>query len=254
MMLNNHPLVERHKSNDYKISAVKYYNSNNKSMDEVCEIFDCKKSSLKRWIDRYNSEDNVDRQNRTPISYKVKKEHVDYSLNILKQNEQITMNNLNKVVKEKYNDFDISSQHLGQVILDNNRTRKRTRHEHFPSLRYNQPVDKQSELAKFYREVRKYPLDKIICLDETSISAALKPTYSRCYLGKRCIIKTNNNFVFRNFTLLVAINNSKYLGYEVYDKGMTKEKLKEFLEKYVFSKYKNNLIILDNAGSHNNHL
>ena len=124
MMLNNHPLAERHKSNDYKISAVKYYNSNNKSMDEVCEIFDCKKSSLKRWIDRYNSEDNVDRQNRTPVSYKVKKEHVDYSLNILKQNEQITMNNLNKVVKEKYNDFDISSQHLGQVILDNNRTRK----------------------------------------------------------------------------------------------------------------------------------
>jgi transposase len=35
---------------------------------------------------------------------------------------------------------------------------------------------------------------------------------------------------------------------------MTKERLLEFLEKYVFSKYKDHLIILDNAGSHNNEL
>ena len=35
---------------------------------------------------------------------------------------------------------------------------------------------------------------------------------------------------------------------------MTKERLLEFLEKNVFSKYKDHLIILDNAGSHNNEL
>lgn len=33
---------------------------------------------------------------------------------------------------------------------------------------------------------------------------------------------------------------------------MTKERLVEFLEEFVFDKYKNNLIILDNAGSHRN--
>ena len=33
---------------------------------------------------------------------------------------------------------------------------------------------------------------------------------------------------------------------------MKKERLVEFLEKYVFGKYKNHLIILDNAGSHRN--
>jgi len=31
-----------------------------------------------------------------------------------------------------------------------------------------------------------------------------------------------------------------------------KERLVEFLEKYVFNKYKNYLIVLDNAGSHRN--
>jgi hypothetical protein len=33
---------------------------------------------------------------------------------------------------------------------------------------------------------------------------------------------------------------------------MTKERLVDFLENNVFNKYKNHLIILDNAGSHNN--
>ena len=39
----------------------------------------------------------------------------------------------------------------------------------------------------------------------------------------------------------------------MYDKGgMTKERLVEFLEEFVFDRYKNHLIILDNAGSHRN--
>jgi len=33
---------------------------------------------------------------------------------------------------------------------------------------------------------------------------------------------------------------------------MTKERFVEFLQENIFTKYKNNLIILDNAGSHNN--
>jgi predicted DNA-binding protein YlxM (UPF0122 family) len=37
-----------HKSEDYKISAVKYYINNNKSLDEVCEIFECSRKSLYR--------------------------------------------------------------------------------------------------------------------------------------------------------------------------------------------------------------
>jgi len=103
--------------------------------------------------------------------------------------------------------------------------------------------------------VKQFPMNKIICLDETSVGSALKPTYSRCELGRRCVIKTSNQFVFCKFTLLVAISNSKCVGKDLYEKGgMTKERLLEFLEKYVFSKYKDHLIILDNAGSHNNEL
>jgi len=35
------------------------------------------------------------------------------------------MEELYKIIKNKYKDFDITSQHLGQVIRDNNITRKK---------------------------------------------------------------------------------------------------------------------------------
>jgi transposase-like protein len=42
--------MSKHKSEDYKISAVKYYLDNDISLDDVCEIFDCPKQSLYRWV------------------------------------------------------------------------------------------------------------------------------------------------------------------------------------------------------------
>ena len=114
------------------------------------------------------------------------------------------MTELAKLIKKKYKDFDITPQWLGKVLRDNNKTRKRTRHEHFPKTRYNNPIDKKKELEKFY--------NKIISLDETSISPTMIAEYSRCQMGQRCIIKTDDSFFYRKFILLVAISNSKCIG------------------------------------------
>ena len=72
------------------------------------------------------------------------------------------MEELVKIIKKKYNDFDITSQHLGQILRDNNITRKRTRHEHYPKERYGKPTNQTKELKTFYKEIRKYSLNKII--------------------------------------------------------------------------------------------
>jgi transposase-like protein len=244
----------KHKSEDFKLFAVKYYLKNNESMDIVCKSFDCKKSTLKDWIHKYkNNHKNLTRNNRKPISYKISKEQVDGAIDLLKHNEQISTQDLSLHMKEKFKDFDITPQHLGSVLRNNNKTRKRTRHQHFPKERRKVPTDKNKEMNEFYKEVNKYPLDKIITLDETSVGSLLHPNYSRCNLGKRCYLKTDDNFVFKKFTLLVAISNSNYVGYELYEKGgMTTERLLDFFTKYVFGKYKNHLIIMDNAKSHNN--
>jgi transposase len=226
---------------------------NKDNIRKTCKIFDCSKTSLQRWIDRYKTTKNITRKNRKPISYKINKDQVKTAVNMIDKNEQFTIDELLFAMKQKYKDLDISTRHLGRVIRANNRTRKRTRHQHYPKERRKQFTDKNKEMEAFYNEVRKYPLDKIICLDETSIGSHLKPSYSRCYIGKRCVIKTNNNFVFRSFTLLVAINNSKCVGKLFYEKGgTTKERMVEFIETQIAPKYKNHLIILDNARSHNN--
>ncbi len=117
-----------HKSEDYKISAVKYYLNNKDNIRKTCKIFDCKKSTLQRWIQRYKTSKNLTRINRKSVSYKITKPQVKTALELLKQNEQLTMNELEIEMKQKYPTFDITPQHLGQVIRDNNKTRKRTRH------------------------------------------------------------------------------------------------------------------------------
>ena len=247
--------MSKHKSKNYKISAVNYYLDNDVSMDYVCNIFNCKKQSLSRWVQRYNNDKSIKRYNRKPISYKITKQQVEYSLKLLKNNEQITMLELSKQIKKKYKDLNITPQQLGKVLRDNNKTRKRTRHEHFPTTKYNKPVNKKTELTKFYKEIKKYPLNKIISIDETSIGPAMIMEYSRCDIGKRCIIKTNDNLVFKKFTLLSAISNKKCLGWILYEKGgSTKERFVEFLQNIIFQKYKNHLLVLDNARAHNNNL
>lgn len=165
------------------------------------------------------------------------------------------MKELAKLIKKKHKSFSITPQHLGNVLRDNNKTRKRTRHSHFPDKRYGIPIIKQEELHKFYTQVHKYPLNKVICLDETSIKPAMIAEYSRCHLGKRCVLKTNDSFFFRKFTLLVAICNKKCIGWTLYEKaGMNKERLVDFIHKFIVDKYREHLIILDNAGSHRNNM
>ncbi len=83
--------MSKHKSEDYKISAVKYYLNNDVSLNDVCEIFDCSKQSLYRWIERYEELEEIKRLSRKQISYKITKDQVKYAIQKLKENEQITM-------------------------------------------------------------------------------------------------------------------------------------------------------------------
>ena len=78
-----------------------------------------------------------------------------------------------------------------------------------------------------------------------------------CYnkLGKRCVIKTKSQEVFKKYTGIFAITNRKCIGYIIYEKGgIDSNRLIDFLNEFITTKYKNKLIILDNASSHRNQL
>jgi transposase-like protein len=72
--------MSKHKSEDYKLSTVKYYLDNNNNQLNTCKIFKCSPRSLMRWIRRYTLEHSIKRHNRLPMSYKIKKIHIKFIL------------------------------------------------------------------------------------------------------------------------------------------------------------------------------
>lgn len=63
----------KHKREDFKLSAVRFHLTNeDQSYEDTCKIFGCSETSLRRWIDRYESLGHIKRINRDPISYKAK--------------------------------------------------------------------------------------------------------------------------------------------------------------------------------------
>ena len=107
------------------------------------------------------------------------------------------------------------------------------------------------ELNAFFKELKKHPIDKVICLDETSIHPGLSINYAKCKLGRRCIEKTDNNEIFRKYTLVVAISNNKLVASKFYDKGgMNSERLIELLKNDILKNKKGYLLLMDNARAH----
>ena len=241
----------KHKSEDYKISAVEYYLVEDKSQEEVCKIFKCSPRSLMRWVEKYNNNGEIKRYNKKPVAYKITKDQVKYALKELDKNKTITIDELLSKIKSKYPLFDLSSRQLSRVVKDNNITLKITRIRHEPNKRFGKDIDINKSIKEFYDEVKKYRLDDIICIDETSIKSLQKRNHCYNEIGKRCVIKTQQQEVFKKYTGIFAISTKGVLGWELYEKsGINTDRLYEFLETHITNKYKNKLIILDNASSH----
>ena len=242
-----------HKSNDYKLSAVNYYLVEDKTQQEVCKIFKCSRRSLMRWVERYKKDGNVDIRYRKPFAYKVKKEYVNFLLQELKKNKTINIEDLLHLLKNKYPDVDLNKSHINRIIKDNNITLKITRIRHEPVKRFGKDIDINANIKKFYEEIKKYKIEDIICIDETSIKSLQKRHHCYSEKGKRCVIKTQSQEVFKKYTGIFAISVDGVIEWDLYEKGgINTDRLIEFLEKNITSKLRNKLIILDNASSHRN--
>ena len=245
-------MTTNHKSEDYKISAVEYYLVGDNTQLDVCKIFKCSVRSLMRWVEKYENDEEIKRNNRKAIAYKVHKEHVKFLLDELNKNKTITMNELKEKLNDKFK-IELSRFHINRIVNDNNITLKITKIRHEPEKRFGKEININDKLKEFYQEIKKHKLEDIICIDETSISGLQKRSHCYSELGKRCVIKTQSQEVFKKYTGIFAICNKGVLGWTLYDKsGIDSDRLYEFLEKYITSRFKNKLIILDNASSHRN--
>jgi hypothetical protein len=116
-------------------------------------------------------------------------------------------------------------------------------------------VNINDNLKEFYTELKKCELKDIICIDETSISAFQTRQFCYSEAGKRCIIKTKSQEVFKKYTAIFAISYKGVIGWKLYEKsGIDTTRLYGFVKENVTNKYKNKLIIMDNASSHRNEI
>jgi len=124
--------MPKHKSEDYKLSAVNYYLTENNNQLQTCKIFKCSRRSLMRWVNRYKQSNKILRQNRKPVSYKLQKHEVNHILKLIENNKTI----------------------LSNVINDNNITLKLTRFRHEPKTRFRKPIYINKQIQEFYNKVK----------------------------------------------------------------------------------------------------
>jgi len=163
------------------------------------------------------------------------------------------MEDLLYLLKNKYPDVSLNKSHINRIVKDNNITLKITRIRHEPVKRFGKDININSKIKEFYEEINRYKMEDIICIDETSVKSLQKRHHCYSEKGKRCVIKTHSQEVFKKYTGIFAISVNGVEGWELYEKsGINTDRLIEFLEKHITEKYKNKLIILDNASSHRN--
>jgi hypothetical protein len=118
----------------------------------------------------------------------------------LRKIKLLLLNDLLSKIKNKYPSFDLSTRHLSRVVKDNNITLKITRIRHEPNKRFGKDIDINLKIKEFYEDIKKYKLEDIICIDETSIKSLQKRHHCYSELGKRCVIKTQSQEVFKKYT------------------------------------------------------
>ena len=239
-------------SSDLKLNAVKYYlNNSNQSIRYTSNIFGCEKSLLDRWINRYITYGTVDNKPRKEGSYKIRSVHVKFISSLIKNKPNIF---LWQIIEKNYEKFHmtISKGHLVNIIKYLNLTYKKFYINHNPVKRYGQIINYKKKFAHFFNKIKKYNLNNIICVDETSIQIGIGNIRGRILMGKRLYKKTNTNDIFKKYTLISAISNKRTIKWKLYrDKGIDTMRFEKFLHA-ILKNRKNKLIATDNASAHRN--
>ena len=154
-------MVEQH-SKDYKLTAVKYYLTHNKTMRDVCnKIFNCKIQSLSRWKIKYNKDGNIKRKIRDNKNLKITPDIIDFIKKYVKLYPTITLWELSKLVYNNYH-IKLSDMSIYNILQSNKITRKKLRSKYYPEKKEGQ---EKEDLEVFYNKLKKFSYDKTICLD-----------------------------------------------------------------------------------------
>jgi putative transposase len=235
----------RQHTNDYKLSAVKYYLKSKMDMRSVCKIFDCKYQSLSRWVSKYEKQGSVNRKKRSNKNLKITPEIVAFVNDYVKKFNTTTLWEFSRLISENFH-IRLNDKSIYNILKKLKITRKRLRKKYYPEKR-----KEQEDIDEFYIKLRRQNYQKTICLDESAIYLNMAPTYGRSKSGTR-VVKKTNKYPYKKFNLLCAIKYDRVVGCILYEKtgGLKTQDILDFYNRFINGHYKNHLIIMDNAVIH----
>ena len=242
----------KHHTEDYKETAVKYYLENKEDMRNTCKIFKCKFQSLARWIKTYKNKGNINRKTRKNHNLKITPEIEKFVKEYVRKYNTTTLWELSKLVNEKLK-VHLTDMSIYNILHKHKLTRKRLRSKYYPEKKEGQ---EKEDLETFYKKLNDFDYKRTICLDETSIYLNMTLTYGRSKSGTR-VIKKTNKYPYKRFNLLCAISADKVVGWKLYPErkgGVKTTDILDFYDEFIQSKYKNYLVIMDNAVIHKSKL
>jgi transposase len=178
---------------------------------------------------------------------KINKDIIDFLLKSITENNVITAKEMTLLVHNKFN-ISISESAIYDILKKNKITYKRV------TFRTN-PYTEEEEKDRL--EGIKYTLDNleqdnIISYDEISITNNEHPVFGWSKSGEKCIVNNPINSIKGNrFSLGMATNNKKIIGFKIVEKGFKTDDfidmMNELKEKDIYNK---NTYFLDNASIH----
>ena len=235
-------------STDFKLIAVKLYSKLN-SIRKVSELLNCSKSSLQRWIERYYETKYVNRKDYKPRESIITNEILNFISELIKKNPTIILSKIKKEIIKKFN-VKISKTYLFYIIRNKLKiTYKQLRKKYYPEKKL---ATLKKDKEEFYKTIIDKNKRNIISIDETAFYLNMTRNLGRSDKGKRCY-KTVHKYQFVKLNFICAIKYGEVIGYKLYKNdghGIDNVKFNNFYNDFIKNKYKNYLLILDNARFH----
>lgn len=186
--------------NEYKLTAVKLY-LKLKSLRNTCDMLNCSKSSLQRWLERYFENGNIYNVKYPKRKSIITDNMLEFIRKIIKDNPAINLALLKNKLINKFKIY-ISLSYLYYIIKYRlNITHKQLRIKYYPEKKVKTRTE---DKRVFYNTILKKGIKNIISIDESAFYLNMTKNFGRCDKGKRCA-KTVNVYPYVKFNFICAI-------------------------------------------------
>jgi len=222
------------------------------SISDILAEIKIARSALYEWISLFYSDSfftdihfiNSKRKlSKTPLNNKKFSLCViDFIISIVSSNKIISIKKLRKQIFDNFN-ISISVSYIYRILKNNNLTYKQMQ-------KYKYKIDSEKhkqDIINLKNNIKKV-CRNIISIDETSIELGSRPNYGWSEKGKICEFNVTNKR--KRYSLILAINKTKVIGYKIIDGTFKTDNFNLFIKENVVPKSKKASLFMDNAVIH----